>query len=63
MECAASEHARDPSRYGADAFMHTAIAIQDQWLDIGPMTTKDVDEAIAKLKATAATTPPGELIL
>jgi len=46
-----------------DAHMHTAITIQDPWLDIGPMTTKDVDEAIAKLKATAAKTPPGEWIL
>jgi imidazolonepropionase-like amidohydrolase len=31
-----------------DAHMHTAITIQDPWLDIGPMTTKDVDEAIAQ---------------
>jgi hypothetical protein len=37
-----------------DAHMHTAITIQDPWLDIGPMTTKDVDEATAKLKATGA---------
>ena len=62
MECAASEHAKDPRRYGADAFTQQPSypGPVDRYR---PMTTKDVDEAIAKLKATAAKTPPGEWLL
>ena len=46
-----------------DPHMHTALTVQDSWLHLGLTTTKDVDEVIAKLKATAATTPQGEWIL
>jgi predicted amidohydrolase YtcJ len=46
-----------------DAHMHTAITIIDDWLDIGPFTTKNVDEALEKVKSAAAKAKPGEWVL
>ena len=54
-------HALAPGFF--DVHMHTAFAIQDSWLDLGPATTKDVEGALAKLKAATASTPPGAWIL
>jgi predicted amidohydrolase YtcJ len=39
--------------------MHTSMAIILTWLDVGPFTTKTVDEALAKIKAAAAATKDG----
>ncbi|MGH2587724.1 MAG: amidohydrolase family protein, partial [Dehalococcoidia bacterium] len=34
-----------------DPHMHIAFVPLDAWLDVGPFTTKDMDEAVAKLRA------------
>ena len=39
--------------------MHTSMAIILTWLDVGPFTTKTVDDALAKIKAAAAATKEG----
>jgi len=42
-----------------DPHMHTAFVYMDSWLDVGPFTTKDMDEAVAKVRAAVQQAAPG----
>ncbi len=45
-----------------DPHMHTAMAVILSWLDVGPFTTKTVEEALAKIKAAAAAAKEGDWV-
>lgn len=45
-----------------DPHMHSSFASLRPWLDVGPFTTRDMDEARAKIHAQAAATAPGKWV-
>ncbi|ABF06891.1 putative amidohydrolase YtcJ [Cupriavidus metallidurans] len=42
--------------------MHSALAVLDAWLDVGPFTTTSIDQALEKIRAEAAKSKPGEWV-
>lgn len=42
--------------------MHSALAVLDSWLDVGPFTTTSIDQALEKIRAEAARSKPGDWV-